>query len=339
MSDENRDFWGNFLRAVETEPRPVPHIVGASGIEHSLLALGVDDVRKRLVLISGDHDARASAMMQTDVQSTMPGTHVVVARPIAIGLPTIAQRIIEITGTSKISMSIFQNASTQEEMQAYLGTLLNRVLPSEVIFKLFNMVPLDILSQILFVIRQLTYIDVQMAVTDTGGQQLQHLDLTSLATRDLMKPDRDAGVCPLPLYMFTDEDWGAFQSRSRDDLAEHLKALGVYQYFFPAPDHAVLGLIDRTSLVKTDVAPAVQRFVEMGHPIGEPELVRPAPTMLQMIDDLQDKGLVIEGKVNFTLTDEGSKIRGSVAFKPRESAISKLVNQLRLSINIKNYFT
>ena len=332
MSDENRGFWDNFLRAVETEPRPTPHIVGASGIEHSLLALGVDDVRKRLVLISGDHDARASAMMQTDVQSTLPGTHVVVARPIAVGLPIIAQRIIEIVGTSQISLSLFQN-------QDYVTSLLPRILPAETIAKAFSIVPLDILSQIFFVIRQLTFIDVQMAITDTGEQQFQHLDLANLAKRDLMKPDREVGVCPLPLYTFTDEDWGAFDSPSRDDLAEHLKALGVYQYFFPSPDHAVLGLIDRTSLSKTDIGPAVQRFVEMGHPIGEPELVRPAPTILQMIDELQDKGLVIEGKVNFTLTEEGSKLRGSVQFKPRESVISKLVNQLRLSVNVRNYFT
>lgn len=129
MSVENRGFWDNFLRAVETEPRPAPHIVGASGIDHSLLALGVDDARKRLVLISADHDARASAMMQTDVQSTLPGIHVVVARPIAIGLPIIAQRIIEMAGTSKISMSLFGNSGTQEDMKAYHELLLPRILP------------------------------------------------------------------------------------------------------------------------------------------------------------------------------------------------------------------
>jgi hypothetical protein len=121
-------------------------------------------------------------------------------------------------------------------------------------------------------------------------------------------------------------------------LAEHLKALGIYQYFFPPPDQAVLGLVDRAGIPKEDIGPAVQRFTEMGHPIGEPELIRPAPTMLQMIDELQDKGLLIEGKVSFILTDEGSKIRGNVQFKPRESALSKLINHLRLSINIRNYF-
>jgi hypothetical protein len=231
---------------------------------------------------------------------------------------------------------MFEDAGSQEDMKAYLGLLLPRIFPNaEAITKPSDIVPLDILSQIMFVIRQLTYIDVQMAITDIGEQQLQHLDLANLATRGLMKPDREVGVCPLPLYTFTDEDWGAFDSTSRDDLAEHLKTLGVYQYFFPAPDHAVLGLIDRTSLSKADIGPTVQRFGEMGHPIGEPEIVRTA-TMLQMIGELQDKGL-IEGKVNFTLTDEGNKIRGSVAFKARESVISKLVNQLRLSVNIKNY--
>jgi len=83
MIDEKRAFWDKFLTAVGTEPRSVPSIIGVSGLDHSVLALGVDDARRRLITISGYHDARASAMMQMYIQGTMPGVHVVVARPIA----------------------------------------------------------------------------------------------------------------------------------------------------------------------------------------------------------------------------------------------------------------
>jgi hypothetical protein len=200
MSDENRDFWNNFLRAVQTEARPIPSIPGASGIEHPLLALGVDDARKRLVLISGENDPRASAMMQTDIQSTMPGTHVVVARPIAVGLPIIAQRLIEALGTPTITMDVinkFQQGDPQQNMTA----LLQAIVPPATAFKAFQIVPLDILSQVLYSIRQLTYVDVQMAVNAvTGQQELQHFDVSGLASQDLMRLDREVGVCPLPLY-------------------------------------------------------------------------------------------------------------------------------------------
>jgi hypothetical protein len=337
MTDEKRAFWDNFLRAVETEPRPTPRIYGASGIQHSVLALGVDDARKRLVIISGDHDARASAMMQTDIQSTLPGTHVVVARPIAVGLPIIAQRIIEFAGMSKISAAQLGAWNQGDETgNTFLASLLQHI-TSAVPHRAFEVVPLDILSQILYIIRQLTYVDIKMVATEAGERTLDYIDLATLATQDLMTSDREVGVCPLPLYTFKDADWGMFESHSRDDLAIHLKSLGIFQYFFPAPDQAVLGLIDRANLPRDALGRTVEQFRDIGHPVGEPELVR-SRGILEIIDELQDKGLVVEGKADFTLTEAGNKVRATVAFKPRESALSKLINQLRLSVNISNYF-
>jgi hypothetical protein len=340
MSEEQKLFWDNFLSAIKTEPRPSRSIVGASGITHAVLAIGADDANKRLVVISGDHDARASAMMQTDIEATLPGVHVVVARPIAVGLPVIAQAIIEFFGSDKLTaehLKMFGGKGRRQKqmLQSFQEVLMPKLLMPAA--KAFEMVPLDILSQVLYIIKQLTYLDISMAPTAVGNA-FQHVNLDSLAHQDLMQSDREVGICPLPLYSFSETDWEIFRSHSTSDIAEHLKILQVYQYFFPAPDQAILGLADRTELSKDDVGRDLQRLVEMGHPIGDPELVARTPTVISMVEALQDRGLIVEGKVHFTLTENGNKIRGDVKFKPREGVISKLINRLRVNLNVRNYF-
>lgn len=69
-------FWDSFLKAVEVEPRDVQNIIGASGLDHEILALGVDDKAKRIVIVSKEHDSKAAAMMQMDIQTAHPGVHV-----------------------------------------------------------------------------------------------------------------------------------------------------------------------------------------------------------------------------------------------------------------------
>ncbi|HEX8493038.1 MAG TPA: hypothetical protein VF658_09375 [Pyrinomonadaceae bacterium] len=73
-------FWENFLRAVEVQPQQVKIIQGISGIEHAVLAAGVDPTRRRLVVISAEADARTAALMQSDLQSAFRGVQVMLAR-------------------------------------------------------------------------------------------------------------------------------------------------------------------------------------------------------------------------------------------------------------------
>jgi hypothetical protein len=73
-------FWENFLRAAEVQPQQVNIIQGISGIEHSVLAAGVDPPRRRLIVVSAEADARTAALMQSDLQSAFRGVQVMLAR-------------------------------------------------------------------------------------------------------------------------------------------------------------------------------------------------------------------------------------------------------------------
>jgi hypothetical protein len=119
MSDDTakQAFWANFLRALGAQPRSATTIVGASGLQHPILALGADDRQKRLVLVSSDYDARAAAMLQADVQGVLPDVSVVVARPIAIGLPTIAKGLIEYFGATLVPTKRLQEFGTASEQE------------------------------------------------------------------------------------------------------------------------------------------------------------------------------------------------------------------------------
>ena len=85
-------FWDSFLQAIGTEPRPARSIQGASGIHHWVLGIGVDDTGKRVALVAAEGDARTAAMMQGEYQKTLPDVHVIVARPVAFGLASMALR-------------------------------------------------------------------------------------------------------------------------------------------------------------------------------------------------------------------------------------------------------
>jgi hypothetical protein len=44
------------LRAAETTPVEASEIRGASGLAHPVIAVGTDDIRRRLIVISGEAD-------------------------------------------------------------------------------------------------------------------------------------------------------------------------------------------------------------------------------------------------------------------------------------------
>jgi hypothetical protein len=68
----------------------------------------------------------------------------------------------------------------------------------------FEKAPVDMLAQVLYAIKQLTYIDVKAA---TGSVEGPTINLQTLASRDLIEIDRDLGICAVPLYDFSEADW------------------------------------------------------------------------------------------------------------------------------------
>lgn len=77
---ESGRYLREVLRAVETEPVDADSILGASGLEHSLQAIGVDPGRKRMVVISGSDDARTAALSLADLQNSFKAVQIVMAR-------------------------------------------------------------------------------------------------------------------------------------------------------------------------------------------------------------------------------------------------------------------
>jgi len=60
--------------------------------------------------------------------------------------------------------------------------------------------------------------------------------------------------------------------------------------------------------------------------------------LTEVIDALQDRGLVVEGEIGLEIAPEGRSIRTSLKFKPREGIVSKVINRFSLNIDLKDLF-
>jgi hypothetical protein len=202
-------------------------------------------------------------------------------------------------------------------------------------------VKLPPLNQILSVIQQAAMLDwgsLLTAMQENSGRR-PALSLTSVLNVDSMAIDRMHGVCPIPLYEFTEQDWEMLLSGARlDDLEERLKTLGIYQYFFPAPDQVALGLVDRDPTPATidTISAGIELTPSLGHPLGATELVRGPAGVRDVVEQLQDLGLLVEGEFGLEVTEAGTLARSTVRFRPREGVLSKLLQRLKVNVSISS---
>src|SRR5262249_29831808 len=103
--DQTR-LWRSFSDAIGAELRQARSIRGASGIDHPVQAIAVDDKGGRVIVVSAEHNSRVAALMQGDIQASISSARVLVARPSAIDLSAIAR-------------SIFQGASAIIDVQTF----------------------------------------------------------------------------------------------------------------------------------------------------------------------------------------------------------------------------
>ncbi len=160
---------------------------------------------------------------------------------------------------------------------------------------------------------------------------------------DNLAIDRQHGVCPLPLYEFKEADWELMASGGRiEDVQERLKQLDIYQYFFPSPDQIVLGSVEHGITQRNEIVTTVKKAPELGHPLGDSELVPNMTNIPDIIEALADRGYVAEGEHALTVTAKGTTARSSIKFRPRESLLVKLFNRFSVkvdaTINSKDFF-
>ena len=258
---EQKSFWFNVLKAVEADPKAATSIRGASGIVHTVVAIGVDEGRRRLLVISGEHDARTAAMTQIDIQAALEHTQVLVARPLALDCTVLAKGIVQVTGRDTFAPGeMFAKPETLKPVLEKAFAPLNYI----------SHIPLNVLAQFMNSLQQLAYINYNTTKDAGLKKTVVGIDLRRLAALDPLEGDNHFGVCPVPLYTFTAEEVSLLNGDPNlDDVRELLSGHNILQYFFPAADQLALGLVDRSSVRSTQsVMDQLALAPEIGHPYG-----------------------------------------------------------------------
>jgi hypothetical protein len=334
------DVWDNIGRAIGTEPREHRRITGVSGIEHPVLHLSVDDKNKRMLLVSSEPDPRTCALVYGDVQAAMPDVRILMARPIAIDLNFIFSRASQLIG---------KDSFTQGEVKAFFKTLeryKGRKKPPPPFLRLAHQLkpvgealsraPLSATAQFITFIQQAATID-WVTISETLGDEDAEIAINFNLEYDSLAADRSYGVCPVPLYEWAEDDWRLFGPEFDEGAAiERLKALDIYQYFFPALDQTALGLIDRGVSDPNALPVVLGKSQELGHPPGQLELLPPDTDVQSILSGLHELGLVVEGELGLSASKEGQEQRLSIKFRPREGWISKMLSAFKLNVNINS---
>jgi hypothetical protein len=325
-----KGVWNVFGRALGAEPRDGVSIRGASGLDHLVEAISVDDKNRRVIIFAAESNPRIAALMQVDIQATIPEARVLIARPIAFDAGSFARRFAEQIGQTEINLKTVAEIVKEIPGQVKAGDFHPEI--SDLIAPFVaavTKVKLPPLNQILAFVQQAALVDWSAVKVPLV------IPLANLLTLDSMEADRRFGICPIPLYEFTEQDWELLLSGTAlMDIAERLKALGIYQYFFPPPDQITLGMVERGDASVRTISSALDIAPEIGHPLGTSELVRAQAAVPELVEQLTDCGLLVEGEMGLEITETGAQARTTVKFRPREGFLSKLIQRFTVNANV-----
>jgi hypothetical protein len=308
-----------------------------------VIAAGVDDERKRLLVISAETDARGAALAQADIQSATPEYRVVVARPVIVDLPGLAQQISTFVGRSSFAAADLKDLSAtpgdqqdmQRAMQEAMKPLLERLTPmfGQWFSNAQGVGSIGFRHGLIQTIQQLTATDW------LNLEASPEIELGPLSKLSPIQQDQALGTCPIPLYAFSGDEMEVIQRETDEDsIGEVFRRHGVLQYFFPAADQVALGMVDRANLSGVGVAERLQSAPALGHPFGSLELVPAQTRFVELVDALKDRGLVVEAEFRLEVTPEGQTLRQEVIAKPREALIFKVLNNFKVSVDLKSLF-
>jgi hypothetical protein len=323
-------FWRNLLRAVEVEPKDINSLRGSSGIDHPLTAIGVDQARRRLVVISSEGDPRTSAFIQSDLQLAFTDAKVIVARPemfdrhSAIGLFADVPELIE---TDNFAEAIAKSPRLNEVM-AHLAKSL-RLTASLEFWKDDGLGSQTLLTYLTL------FVSAIFRLVPPDQRATAFLPMMGFSSG----ADALVGICGIPIYQLTEGDAEVIKSGGNlGDIQGILRRLDTLQYFFPPPDSLALGLIERAAPTTDLLVTQLQSSIEFGHPFAQNEIVPPSASLPMTIDTLREKGYVMEGERTLEITETGKTLRETIKFKPRESLISKIISQFSIKLDLKDLF-
>lgn len=152
---------------------------------------------------------------------------------------------------------------------------------------------------------------------------------------DNLAEDRHQGICPVPTYELTENDWELFLSgNAKDEIKDRLRALNIYQYFYPPADGVALAMVDNGIGTVAGISSAMKIAEADGHHISDNELLPDVSDIPEMLEGFRHAGYVAEGEISWEMTPAGKSLRQNVKFRPRESLVSKLIGQFSAKINV-----
>lgn len=352
MVSGRQDIWAGLARTLGYESREDTSLPGRSGHQHEFAHLAVNQEARRILAVSNELDPRMASLIHADVSAAFDDYHVLTARPVTFDL----QRMAAVAGTVLGSLSFdaapllasvqaqqAQGAPPRQEGQSpleYLESSLGPYAPIAMpFFRAASLSGLGPAQQLILLIREASLLDWPAMFPKEGDPNPQ-ISIEPLTRVDSQSWDRAYGLCPFPLYELSESDWELFRSaRDLDAINDRLLSLGVRQYFHPPVDQAALGIIDRGITAPQDVANAVTQLPAIGHPTERPEMLDPSVKGgIELLDALRDRGLIDEAEIGLVVTAKGSELRALVRKRPREAAISKLINRVKITLSTENWF-
>lgn len=338
-ADQDRPpIWQALLAGLGAEYRSAKEIDGASGLQHPVEAIGVDEVGRRLIVISSETNPRVAALLRGDVQATTADFKVLVARPMAFNLAQAIRRSfftesgsLNVPKLIEVGVAFQSQEKENEEVKALIGEPLEKLLDSA------NRSSLKLKNHIFSVMEQLHAIEwtVLSKLVDGGFMQIATEVLTQFSRLDPLSDDREQGICPIPTYELSEADWALFETnKDLDEIQHRLKALDIYQYFFPPADKLLLGLVERGTGSLDSLGDGFLLSDEQGHVVSENALIDNAQHVSDIIAELRAKGYMVEGEMEFELTELGHSTRKVVRFRPSEGLIAKISKILSLKVDI-----
>lgn len=348
MADDKTYFWKSFGKALGAEFREGDSIAGASGISHPMQAICVDDKSKRIILFSNESDPRVASLIQGDIQATVPDVNVLVARPTVYDLGALIRTFFRDAESAILSFEqvklftsefnalpedqrlpfmVKANFGDQIAMLGRMGTAIKHL-------------PFPALTHAGALLQQASLISwpqVLETLKQSGDakEMIGSISLARLYEFDSSAIDRAYGVCPVPLYELQDKDWELFlYGRHIDEMQERLKALNIFQYFFPPADQLALAIAERGIGKRGEITDVVASAPTLGHPYGTNELIPTQTDIKDIIDQLSERSFVNEIDHTVRLTSDGTTSRLKIKATPRESTASKLINRFKLTVRL-----